>query len=123
MRKIVMFDRKKGLLGIRRMAWKNEEKELGVNKVVDIVDPIEFNKGQTMRAFGDAEYDWHSLPCDDPRVQYISLFDVIEGGEADWYYGIQSGNDNTCVDEAYIENPHEVFRQIRRIFGYKGRDC
>jgi len=42
--------------------------------------------------------------------KWIDFFDTLD--KAEWYV-------NTCgckFDEHYIENPHEVFRAIRKIF-------
>ena len=123
MRNRIVFDRKKGLIGLKRLAGKKEEKELGTNYVVDVLDPIDFNKIETVRGFGDEEHDWYRLPRDDPRVQFWELFSVIEGGDADWYYSIAGIGDNAEVDEAYIENKHEVFELVRKLFEPPKRDC
>ena len=110
MRKQVIFDRKTGVVGIKRLATKKEEKEFGGNYVVDILDPINFHTTKTVQLVSP-DYDWLALPKEDPRVRFIKLFDAIYG--ADWYYGIP---EHCEVDEAYIENPHDVFEQIRKIF-------
>lgn len=112
----VVFDRKSGVLGYRRLATKAEEKEMGCNYVIDLLDPVNFKRIETVASSGPT-YNWHELPKTDPRVQYMALFDVIEGGIADWYYSGYSEGDGICVDEAFIENAHEVFERIRKIFG------
>lgn len=116
MRHSVVFDRKRGLLGMKRTANKNEEKEFGANYVVDVLDPISFKKSKTVVHIGP-DYDWHTLPREDPRVQFIKLFDVI--ASANWDYSGYSEDDGIVVEEAFIENEHEVFEQVREIFANK----
>lgn len=90
---------------------------------MDVLDPINFNEIETVRGFGEKEHDWYPLPRDDPRVQFWTLFEIIEGGDADWYYNGYHENDGICVEEAFIENKHEVFEQVRKIFEPHRRDC
>ena len=86
--------------------------------MVDLLDPVNFSRTETVPTSGST-YNWHNLPKTDPRVQYIALFDIIEGGIADWYYSGYSEGDGICVDEAFIENAHQVFELIRKIFAYE----
>jgi hypothetical protein len=119
MRKVV-FCRKTGLIGVKRTAYKNEEKEFGVNYVVDILDPVDLDtKLRTVKGFGEKENDWHVLSSSDPRVQFIGLFDVFEGGHADWYYDGHHDGDGIQVEEALVENRHEVFELVRKIFAHE----
>jgi len=110
----LVFDRKNGLLGVRRLAYKREEKEFNTNYVVDILDPINFKRIKTVKGFHNPEYNWHSLPRNDPRVQFWKLFCIIDS--ANWYYDGYSDGDGVQINEAYIENQHEIFEQIRKIF-------
>ncbi len=90
---------------------------MGGNYVIDLLDPVNFSRIETVASSGPT-YNWYSLPKTDPRVQYMKLFDIIEGGIADWEYnGHHDGVDGIVVEEAIIENPHEVFELIRKIFG------
>ena len=123
LRNQIVFDRKKGLIGLKRLAGKNEEKEFGTNYVVDVLDPINFNRIETVRAFGGSEHNWYPLPRDDPRVRFWNLFDIIEGGDADWYYNGYHNGDGIFVEEAFIENKHEIFEQVRKLFEPPKRDC
>jgi len=53
---------------------------------------------------------WKTVPKDHLVQKWIDFFDILD--KADWYV-------NTCgceFDEHYIENPHEVFRAIRKLF-------
>jgi len=112
--KNVVFDRKNGHVGIKRLATQKEEKTFFCNYVVDVLDPVMFGVTTTVTAISGNEYDWQSLPINDPRVQYVNLFDVIES--ADWYHHTTAHDESAIVDEAYIENTHEVFDRIRKIF-------
>ena len=85
-----------------------------VNYVVDILDPVSYKHLQTVRGFGTSDYDWHPLPKTDPRYQFLNLLDIIEGAE--WYHGVVSSDEDAHVEEAYIENPYEVFELIRKLF-------
>lgn len=115
MRSKIVFDRKKGVIGVKRLANKKEEKEFGTNYVVDILDPINFRQIETVAGVSNPDYDWHGLPRKDPRVQFWKLFNIIAG--ADWCYSGYSDGDGIQVDEATIENQHEVFESIRELFG------
>ena len=112
----VVFDRKKGHIGKKRYVRRDEQQKLQCNYVVDILDPVNYSHLNTVPAVGGTEYDWHELSKQDPRYQLINLFDIIEGGHASWYYGIAGCGENAEVDEAYIENPYEVFELIRKLF-------
>lgn len=117
----IMFNAKTGQLGLRRnlgdagfkdKGWGDGTKEWNSNYAVFPLDPVDFTWDWKNRLHSTA--DWRTLPDSDPRVQYMTLFDIIE--TADWHYGIAGGDDNCEVDEAYIENTHEVFRRIRKLF-------
>lgn len=114
MRDTVVFDRKKGLLGVKRKSYTKEEKELGTNYVVDILDPINFERIKTVPGHGLSEHNWYPLSNEDPRTQFWRLFNIIDS--ANWQYSGYSDGDGIQVDEAYIENKHAVFEQIRKIF-------
>lgn len=117
----VVFNRKTGQLGLQKCLgeagfkdkeWGDGTKPWNSNYAVFILDPINFTWNYKNREY--ATTDWTPLPKNDPRVQFMALLDAIES--ADWYYGIASIDENAKVDEAYIENPHEVFRRIKKIF-------
>lgn len=116
MRKVVVFCRKKGTLGVRRLANKDEENKFKTNYVVDILDPVSFEQLETVKGFSDPEHDWHELKSRDPRAQFYHLFRVIEEGDADWVHEIQGSGEDATVEYSYIENRHEVFELIRKIF-------
>lgn len=115
----VVYDRKSGKLGVRRSTWTQEKDSFDTNEVVDIFDPINWQVIETVPGHGGKEYDWKNLPDDDPRVQLWKLFDIIEGGHADWEYSGQPEGDGIFVEEAYVNNRYEVFELIRRAFGIK----
>lgn len=118
----LVFNRKTGRIGLKKdlgdagfkdTKWGDGTKEWGSNYAIFPMDPITFDwKYQDREPVGK---DWVTLPKGDPRVQFVELFDTIYG--AKWYHGFTGGDDNTEVDEYYIENPHEIFLKIRRIFG------
>lgn len=112
--KEIVFDRKQGLIGIRRLAVKNEEKEHSCNYVIDILEPI--SMARVEKTVSSTGFDWQPLPKTDPRTQFIKLFDILEGGEADWDYSIRSGDEQASIEEAYIQNRHAVFELIRKLF-------
>jgi len=117
----LMFDRKKGLLGIKKYIGnqKQLEKEMGSNFMVTLIDPINFKELENVQLHSN-DYDWHELPKDDPRVLYWRLFSIIY--DADWRIYAHCCNEycdghETEVDESCIENEHEVFQQVRELFG------
>jgi len=115
----VVYDRKSGKLGVRRSKWITEKDSYDTNYVVDIFDPVSWRVLETVPGHGGTEYDWHNLPNDDPRVQLWKLFDIIEGGDADWEYSGHPENDGIMVEEAYVNNRYEVFELVRKAFGHK----
>lgn len=114
-REWVVFDRKKGLLGVKRVISGEKEKEMHSNYMVTILDPITFRELEDVQLHG-SDYDWYDLPIDDPRVQFWESMKVIH--DADWYItGYMDNRESLEVDEHYIENQHEVFEKLRKIFG------
>lgn len=116
----VVYNGKTGELGLQRClgeagfkdkGWGDGLKEWDSNYAVFLLDPVDFTWDIRKRV--QSTTDWRELPDSDPRVQFLSLFEVIES--ADWYYGI-AGDEDAEVEEASIENTHEVFRLIRKIF-------
>ena len=114
MRDQLVFDRKSGKLGIKKKATEKQQKEMGCNYVVDVIDPINFKVICTGPLVG-TDYDWHGLPSTDPRVRYRKMFDIIY--EADWYFSGYQEGDGIVVEEYFIENQYDVFEAIRKIFG------
>jgi hypothetical protein len=122
MKDTVVFNRKTGQIGLKKClgddgfkdkGWGDHDKEWGSNYAVFPMDPITFDWSYQVRE--QATTDWKPLPNDDPRVQFVELFETIYG--ADWYHSFIGGDDNTEIDEYYIQNEHRVFQQIRKIFG------
>jgi hypothetical protein len=109
-----VFDRKRGQIGVRRLATKKEEEQVHCNYVVDILDSVTFGWRETVAGVGREVYDWQQLPINDPRVQFVNLFDIIDS--AHWYYSIGGSDESASVNEAYIENPHDIFKWIRELF-------
>ncbi len=118
----LVFNRKTGQLGLRKhlgdegfkdKRWGDGTQEWGCNFAVFLMDPITFEWDYQNRERSGIE--WTTLPKGDPRVQYVELFDTIYG--AKWYHSFIGGDDNTEINEYYIENPHEVFLKIKKIFG------
>lgn len=112
------YNKKTGQLGLKRYLGSikgkgNWPQEWGSNYAVIPVDPVTFKEIQEQ--WQQTSTDWNQLPADDPRVQYVALFKAIY--DADWYHGGYSDGDDIVVDEAIIENEHEVFNRIRKIFG------
>lgn len=104
MREVVVFNKDTGELGIRRTI---QDKDWPSNYAVFILDPI------TLEETGEKQHansPWRDLPPDDPRVTFVELFDIFEGGHADWYV-------NHCEacepDEMYIENRAEVWELFK----------
>ena len=114
----VVFDRKNGHIGIRRSATKKEISEHSVNYMVDILDPDNLlHVDKTVPGFGEETYDWCSLPKKDPRTQLIMLFDIIEDRSVTkWFFSGWEKNEEFEVEEAYVENRHEVFELVRKLF-------
>lgn len=115
-REYLVFDRKKGLLGVMKNIQGEKEKEMGGNYMVTIIDPVSFEDIKDVKSHTN-EYDWHELPKTDPRVQFWKLMDVLEN--ADWYInGYPDGPDDIQVEEHYLETipAHQVFEQVRKIF-------
>ena len=72
------------------------------------LDPITLEEGN--HNFVEGMDGWKSVPKDHLVQKWVDFFDTIY--DADWYV-------NTCgceFDEHYIENPHEVFKALRKIF-------
>lgn len=121
MDKQVMYNRKTGELGLRMCLgergfkdknWGDGTEEWNSNYAIFPMDPVMFTWDSKNRVHTTT--DWIRLPETDPRVQYVTLFDVIEGGLADWKY--DTSHEDCIVEYAHIENPHEVFQLIRKIF-------
>ena len=112
MRTWVVFDRKTGIIGRKRLATKKEEETFRCNYVVDILDGVTLQRVTTVST--GSPYDWTNLPDSDERVQFIKLFDAIY--DADWYHGVTSQDEKAYVEESYIEHQHQVFEQIRKIY-------
>ena len=117
----VMYNHKTGELGLKvclgdsgfkDTRWGDGTKEWNSNYALFPMDPVEFTWDWRNRVH--TSNDWRKLPKTDPRVQYVALFDVIQGGLADWSYELS--DEDVTVEDASIENPHEVFRLIRKIF-------
>ena len=117
----VVYDRKSGKLGVRRGKWIQEKESYDTSYVVDIFDPINWQVIETVPdgVVPGVQYDWKSLPDDDPRVQMWKLFDIIEGGHADWEYHGHPEDDGIMVEEATVNNRQEVFELVRKVFGHK----
>lgn len=114
----LVFDRRTGALGVKRHATEKEEKELKCNYVVDRIDSFSLRKLDVPTEPGVlSERDWIALPHNDPRQQYWDVLQIIEG--ADWYYSGYHDGDGIQVEEAYLEDPHKVFEQIRKVFQSK----
>jgi len=112
----VVYDRKSGKLGVRRSKWITEKDKYDTSQVVDIFDPVNWQVLETVPGHGGTEYDWRDLPDDDPRVQLWKLFDIFEGGHADWEYSGHHDGEGIEVEEALVNNRYEVFEMVRRVF-------
>ena len=113
-RQWLVFDRKKGLLGVKKNISGAKAKEMSSNYMVTLLDPMNFKQLQDVQLHGN-EYDWYDLPKDDPRVIYWKLFQLVY--EADWEYNGYQDGDGITVEGAEIINEHEVFQKIRELFG------
>ena len=118
----LVFNRKTGQIGLKKClgdagfkdkGWGDGTKEWGSNYAIFPMDPITFDWSYQNRE--SVGRDWLALPKDDPRVQFVSFFNAIY--DAKWHYSFVSADDNTEIDEFRIENEHEVFLKIRKIFG------
>lgn len=121
MRDVVVWNRKTGELGLKRYLdnkgfkdknWGDGTEEWGSNYAVFILDPVLFTWESKNRV--QSSTDWRPLPKTDPRVQFMALFQAIDG--ADWLHTGFAEDEGIVVEEARIENPHEVFRLIKEIF-------
>jgi len=110
----LVYDRKKGLFGVKRLISGEKQKEMGSNYMVTLLDPVNFKELEDVK-LNSNDYDWHKLPKDDPRVQYWKLMDIIH--TADWFYSGWTENEDIVVEEAYLNEPHSVFELVRKIFG------
>jgi len=75
---------------------------------VCLLDPITLE--ESYKTFEEGMEGWKTVPKDHLIQKWVDFFDIVE--KADWFI-------NTCgceVDEHYIENPHAVFKQIRKLF-------
>lgn len=118
----IMYNRKTGQLGLKRHIGKKGQKdknwgdgteEWGSNYAVFILDPVLFTWDPRNRE--NSNTDWRELPQSDPRVQFMTLFHAIDS--ADWFFSGFEEDEAIVVEEAYIQNKHAVFKQIRDIFG------
>lgn len=113
----VVFDRKRGCIGIKRLTRKKEREvdKITCNYAVDVLSPVTLEPDYVVSLLSP-NYDWIPLPDSDDRVRFLKLFQAID--DADWYFNVITGNDRVEgeVEERYIENPHEVFQKIRKIF-------
>lgn len=104
----VVFHEKTGELGIHKYVGL-EDKSWGGNHAVYLLDPV------TLQETGERKHTtphpWRELPMTDPRVLFITLFNIFEGGFADWH--VTHTEENCETDELYIRNRAEVFEIFR----------
>jgi len=75
---------------------------------VCLLDPITLE--ESYKTFEEDMKGWKPVPKDHLVQKWVDFFDIVY--DADWYI---TGGCNE-IDEHYIENPHEVFKQIRKLF-------
>lgn len=106
MKEYLVFNRKTGEVGVQRFQDTLE----GRNYKIVLLDPMNYREVDTIEDCAD----WVRLPNNDARVKYWRVMDAIYN--ARWYYNGYHDGDTIIVDEAYIENEHEVFEEIRKVF-------
>lgn len=123
--KDIVFDRKTGAVGVKRLSTKKEKEQFHTNYVVDILDPIYLTllSTPTERAYlrlieglAEPEHDWMGLPHTDARYQFYNLFDILEGGTADWEIEVNAGDHAYEINGQSVNNPHLVFKLIKGLF-------
>ncbi len=119
MKDILYFNIKTGQLGLKRYLGSikgkgNWPQEWGSNHAIIPVDPVTFKETHNTEHWQQVSSDWKQLSKNDPRVQYVALFKIVY--DADWSHTGYSDGDDIVVDEAFIENEHDTFESIRRIF-------
>jgi hypothetical protein len=111
-----MFDMHDGRLGLRRLARGDEQKEFRCNYVIDVYDPVTFEKICTQNT---TDGKWRELPSMDSRVKFFKFRDAIY--DADWFVDARCCNEHcdgydTEIGEMYMENELEVFKVMLKVF-------
>jgi len=119
----LMFNRKTGEFGVKKYLgdrgfkdknWGDGTKEWGSNYAIMLVDPITLEWNLRRRAKHGAGR-WVEIPDRDPRAQFLHLFSLLEDGDTDWYVD-QCERCANSGGEMYINNKHETFKAVRKIF-------